>query len=235
MRDQFSRTVDLISPKIYDQVIKKKIIVFGVGGVGSAVIEALVRFGFDSITFVDNDYVKLSNLNRQIFTKYSNVGMYKCLAMRDRINEINDSIEIKYFIRKVGSNLVDFNLESYDYVVDAIDMISSKLNLIEFCSKNKIPVISSMGTGNRVRADKLKITDIYKTTYDPLAKVIRKELKKRNIKRLKVVCSDELPIAKSMRSDIPSKSIPFSASYVPPVSGYMIAGEIIKTFIKGAD
>lgn len=235
MIQQFSRTINLIGDSQYEKVVNKKVIVFGVGGVGSATIEALVRFGFKSITFVDYDRVDISNLNRQIFSKYANVGMLKCLAMKERIHEINDDIKVDYFIKKLVDNVDQFELSEYDYVVDAIDMITAKLNLIEYCHKNNIKIISSMGTGNRIRPDLLTITDVYKTKNDPLAKVMRRELKKRNVKKLKVICSEEIPITKSIRSENSSKSTPFSASFVPPVSGYMIAGEIIKTFIEGAD
>lgn len=235
MNNQFIRTRNLLGEEKYNKVISKKVIVFGVGGVGSATIEAFVRFGFKEITFVDYDKVDISNLNRQLFTTIDNVGMYKCLALRERINSINKQMKVNYLIKKLNKNIEEFQLEQYDYVIDAIDMITSKLDLIEYCSRNKINIISSMGTGNKVNPDSLKITDVYKTNNDPLAKVMRRELRKRRVKKLKVVSSDELPIIKSIRPDDKNKSTPFSASFVPPVSGYLMAGEVIRSFIEGVD
>lgn len=232
MNSQFIRTLNLLGDKEYERVTNKKVIIFGVGGVGSACIEAFVRFGFKQIDFVDFDTVDISNLNRQLFTTLDSVGMFKCIAMKERIQSINKQIKVNYKIKKILKNVEDFNLKEYDYVVDAIDMITSKLNLIEYCYKNKINIISSMGTGNKINPDKLKVLDVYKTNNDPLAKVMRRELSRRKVKRLKVVSSDELPLKRSIRNDGASKSTPFSTSFVPPVSGYLMAGEIIKTFIE---
>ncbi|MDO5027050.1 MAG: tRNA threonylcarbamoyladenosine dehydratase [Tissierellia bacterium] len=228
MTNQFSRTLPIFPDGKYEKIIDKKIIVFGTGGVGSAAIESLVRFGFKSIAFVDYDRVDESNLNRQIFTDRKNIGMYKCLAMRDRIIEINPDIQVTYFIKRLGDDIEIFNLHDYDYVIDAIDTITSKINLIEYCNKEKIPLISSMGTGNRLDPCKLSIMDVYETSYDPLSKIMRHELKKRGIKKQKVVSSKEIPPIKSRRLEGGKKSTPFSVSYVPPVAGYMIASEVIK-------
>lgn len=228
MNNQFSRTRPIFPDGKYEDLISKKILVFGTGGVGSAAVEALVRFGFKSISFVDYDRVDESNLNRQIFSNRANVGMFKCLAMKDRMLAINPNLEVKYFIKKLTDNFDIFDLKTYDVVIDAIDTVSSKINLIEFCSKNKIALISSMGTGNRLDPGKLQIMDVYETSYDPLSKVIRHELRKRGIKKQKVVSSLEAPALKSKREPGANRSTPFSVSYVPPVAGYILAGEVIR-------
>lgn len=227
MNNQFTRTRGIFSHDKYEEITSRKIIVFGTGGVGSAAIEAIVRFGFKSITYVDYDRVDESNLNRQIFTIRSNIGMYKCLAIKNRILEINPDINIKYYIKKLTFNMDDFNLKQYDYVIDAIDTVSAKINLIEYCYHNQIPLISSMGTGNRLDANKLEVMDVFDTSYDPLSKIIRHELKKRGIKKQKVISSREMPSIKSKREEGSRRSSPFSVSYVPPVSGYLMVSEVI--------
>lgn len=228
MNDQFQRTRDLFGKDIYDKIRSKKVIVFGIGGVGSSAILSLVRFGFTNITYVDYDVVDITNLNRQVFTKHKSIGQYKCLALKDYIEEINKDINIYYFIKKLNGNISYFNLDNYDYVIDAIDTISAKLDLIEYCYNNDIYIISSMGTGNKLDPGKLEVKDIYETSYDPLAKVMRKELRARGVKKLKVVCSKEESLKKSIRIGGKNKSTPFSTSFVPPVSGYMMASEIIR-------
>lgn len=237
MNKQFSRTLSLLGQDNFDKLSGKKVIVFGAGGVGAAAIVALARMGLKEISFVDFDTVDISNLNRQIFTDYSNIGQYKCLALRDYIKTFNNQIKINYFIKKVLRDFEDFELENYDYVVDAIDLISAKINLIEICYNKGINIISSMGAGNRIDPGKIKIKDIFSTSYDPLAKVLRHELKKRGVKKLKVVCSEEQTLVKSVRVDGKNKSTPSSISYIPQAFGLFIAGEISKHFltVKGSD
>ncbi|MDO4778583.1 MAG: tRNA threonylcarbamoyladenosine dehydratase [Tissierellia bacterium] len=232
MTNQFDRTITLLGDD-YNRIVNKKVIIFGIGGVGAACALALARIGIKKLTFVDFDRVDITNLNRQIFTDLHNVGMFKCIALKEYIERINTEIIIDYKIKKVLNNLNDFNLSEFDYVVDAIDLITAKLNLIEYCSKNNINIISSMGTGNRIDASKLQIVDIFSTKNDPLAKVVRRELKKRNVKKLDVVCSDEIPLKKSVREEERGKSTPSSISFVPPVSGYIMASYIIKKILKG--
>lgn len=235
MNNQFSRTIGIFTKDKYEFITSRKIIVFGTGGVGSSAIEAIVRFGFNTISFVDYDRVDESNLNRQIFTKRSNIGMFKCLAIRDRILEINPNIEINYHIKKLTDNMEQFNLKRYDFVIDAIDSVSSKLNLIEYCHNNKIPIISSMGTGNRIDANKLTVMDVFDTSHDPLSKIMRRELRKRGIKKLKVISSKELPCIKSKREEGSKRSSPFSVSFVPPVSGYLMVSELINDLMEKYD
>lgn len=232
MNKQFSRTIGLLGEKDFNKIVEKKIIVFGCGGVGAATIESLARFGLKSITFVDYDRVDESNLNRQVFTSRRNIGSYKCLALRDRIREINPEIKVEYKIKKILNNPEDFKLEDYDYVVDAIDTVTGKLSLIENCKKNSIKLISSMGAGNRLDPSKIKVMDIYDTKNDALARVMRRELRKRSIDSLKVVCSDEQAISKSIRNQTSNKSTPLSSSFVPAVAGYILAAEIIKDILR---
>lgn len=232
MNDQFSRTVNLFGQDKYELIKRKKIIVFGVGGVGSSAVEALVRFGFESITIVDYDRVDETNLNRQIFSNRSNIGMLKCLTMKERIKSINPDIKINYYIKRVSFSFEKFNLKEYDYVIDAIDSVGAKINLIDYCNKESIPIISSMGTGNRIDTSKLKVMDIFETKNDPLSKVIRRELRKRGISKQKVISSIELPRVKSKRENGARKSSPLSVSYVPPVAGYIMVSEIIKEIME---
>lgn len=233
MNNQFQRTERMFGPDLYQDLMKKKIIVFGVGGVGSAAIDAIVRMGFKSISFVDFDVVDITNLNRQIFTNHDNIGMYKCIAMENHIRKINSDIEVNYKIKKIMYNIEEFRLEEFDYVIDAIDSITAKINLAHFCYNNNIPLISSMGAGNRIDVDALKVMDIYQTKYDPLARVMRRELKSRGVKRLKVISSDEKPYCKSIRLEDVKKSSPSSISFVPPVSGYKMVSEVIKELLRG--
>ena len=232
MNKQFSRTVGLLGQDDFNRIIDKKVIVFGCGGVGAATIESLARFGLKSICFVDFDRVDESNLNRQVFTTRENIGSYKCLALRDRIKEINTQIKVDYRIKKILNTPEDFKLEDYDYVVDAIYTVTGKLSLIDYCKKNSIKIISSMGAGNRLDPSKIRVMDIYETKNDALARVMRRELRKRSVNSLKVVCSEEKAIAKSVRNQTSNKSTPLSSSFVPAVAGYILAAEIIKDILR---
>ena len=223
-----SRTELLIGAENLKKLAKAKIIVYGIGGVGSFVVEGLVRAGVEHIIIVDNDVISLSNLNRQIHATIPNIGRLKVDCMKERILDINPNVVVETYVPKniqlEEENLID---TSVSYVVDAVDTITTKLKLIERAKKQNVPIISCMGTGNKLDATKFEITDIYKTSVCPLAKVMRKELKKRKITNLKVLYSKEEPIKHEEE-----KRIPASISFVPSVAGMLIAGEVIKNIIK---
>ena len=211
--------------------------VFGIGGVGGYVCEALARSGVGKFDLIDDDKVCLSNLNRQIIATQKTIGRYKTEVMKERILDINPEAEINihncFFLPE---NASDFPFDKYDYVVDAIDTVTAKIELVMQCQKSGVPIMSSMGAGNKLDPTKFRVTDIYKTQMDPLAKVMRRELKKRGIKKLKVVYSEEEPIrpaanAQTQETDSHSagrRSIPGSTAFVPSVAGLIIAGEVIK-------
>ena len=223
-----SRTELLIGAESLKKLAKAKIIVYGIGGVGSFVVEGLVRAGVEHIIIVDNDVISPSNLNRQIHATIPNIGRLKVYCMKERILDINPNVVVETYVPKniqlEEENLID---TSVSYVVDAVDTITTKLKLIERAKKQNVPIISCMGTGNKLDATKFEITDIYKTSVCPLAKVMRKELKKRKITNLKVLYSKEEPIKHEEE-----KRIPASISFVPSVAGMLIAGEVIKNIIK---
>ena len=223
-----SRTELLIGAENLKKLAKAKIIVYGIGGVGSFVVEGLVRAGVGHIIIVDNDVISPSNLNRQIHATIPNIGRLKVDCMKERILDINPNVVVETYVPKniqlEEENLID---TSVSYVVDAVDTITTKLKLIERAKKQNVPIISCMGTGNKLDATKFEITDIYKTSVCPLAKVMRKELKKRKITNLKVLYSKEEPIKHEEE-----KRIPASISFVPSVAGMLIAGEVIKNIIK---
>ena len=230
--EEFIRTQMLIGEEAVSSLKEKKVIVFGVGGVGSYCCEAIARCGVGTITLVDNDTVSVSNINRQIIALHSTVGKYKTEVMMDRILDINPNCNVKcenvfYTDKK------EIDISSYDYIVDAIDTVSSKLALICEAQRLNIPVISSMGTGNKIDASRFQIADISKTSVCPLARVMRKELKERGIKKLKVLFSDEAPLTpKISLSDGSRRQIPASIAFVPSVAGLLIAGEVIRDLIK---
>lgn len=223
-----SRTELLIGAESLKKLAKAKIIVYGIGGVGSFVVEGLVRAGVEHIIIVDNDVISPSNLNRQIHATIPNIGRLKVDCMKERILDINPNVVVETYVPKniqlEEENLID---TSVSYVVDAVDTITTKLKLIERAKKQNVPIISCMGTGNKLDATKFEIADIYKTSVCPLAKVMRKELKKRKITNLKVLYSKEEPIKHEEE-----KRIPASISFVPSVAGMLISGEVIKNIIK---
>ena len=223
-----SRTELLIGKDNIQKLANSKVIVYGIGGVGSFVVEGLVRAGIENIILVDNDVIASSNLNRQIHATISNIGKLKVECMKERILSINPKVKVETYIPQDIENgeetLID---NSIDYVVDAVDTITTKLKLIQRAKDKQIPIISCMGTGNKLDPTKFQIENIYKTSVCPLAKVMRKELKKRGIRDLKVLYSKEEPI----KHDIESRT-PASISFVPSVAGMMIAGEVIKDIIK---
>ncbi len=223
-----SRTELLIGKDNIQKLANSKVIVYGIGGVGSFVVEGLVRAGVENIILVDNDVIAPSNLNRQIHATISNIGKLKVDCMKERILSINPKVNVETYIPQNIENgeetLID---NTIDYVVDAVDTITTKLKLIQKAKEKQIPIISCMGTGNKLDPTKFEIADIYKTSVCPLAKVMRKELKKRGIQDLKVLYSKEEPI----KHDVESRT-PASISFVPSVAGMIIAGEVIKDIIK---
>lgn len=234
MNDFFTRTEMLLGSVAMEKLKNSKVALFGVGGVGGNVAEALARSGIGRIDLIDNDSVSPSNINRQIIATTETIGKMKTEVMKSRIKEINPDAEVNTFnIFILPENINDFDFSVYDYVVDAIDTVSGKLAIIQKCSELGIPVISSMGTGNKLDPTMFEITDIYKTSVCPLARVMRTELKKRGIKKLKVLYSKETPIKpKSEQIGENGKVIPGSVSFVPSVAGLIIGGEVIKDLIK---
>lgn len=222
-----SRTELLIGKENLEKLSKSKIIVYGIGGVGSFVVEGLVRAGIENIILVDNDVISPSNINRQIHATTSNIGKLKVECMKERILLINPNVKVETYVPTDMSieeeTLID---DSVSYVVDAVDTITTKLKLIEKAKKENVPIISCMGTGNKLDPTQFEISDIYKTSVCPLAKVMRKELRKRNIKSLKVLYSKEEPIKHNTE-----KRTPASISFVPSVAGMIIAGEVVKDII----
>lgn len=229
MLNEFSRTELLLGSDGISKLKKASVAVFGVGGVGSYIAEALARSGVGNITLVDNDTVNITNINRQLIALHSTLGMLKTEAAKIRIHDINPECNVTlHDCYYTGSEI---ELSDFDYIADAIDSVTSKLNLIENAIRLNIPVISSMGTGNKLDPTKLKVTDISKTEMCPLAKVMRIELRKRGINHHKVVYSTEQPVkhrAESQEEQIHRKTIG-STSFVPSVAGLIIAGEIIRS------
>ena len=229
---EFERCEMLLGKEALDKLSSSSVAVFGVGGVGSYVCEALARCAIGKLTLIDNDTVSKSNINRQLVALNSTIGKLKTEVMGERIKDINPNASIKLynmFFSSENSDEIDFL--QFDYVVDAIDSVSSKLHLIELCKKNNINIISSMGTGNKLNPSLFTISDISKTHTCPLARVMRKELKERGINSLKVLWSPEKPIT-PLFTDNSNNRIPGSVSFVPSVAGLMIAGEVIKDIIN---
>ena len=231
MSEQFSRTEMLIGKEGIEKLKNSKVAIFGIGGVGSYVVEALTRAGVSNFILVDNDEVSISNLNRQIIATTKTIGMSKVEVAKQRILEINPEAEVEIyqeFFLPETEGIID---ETVKYIVDAIDTVTAKIELVLRAQKLNIPIISSMGTGNKLDPTKFEVTDIYKTSVCPLAKVIRKELKQRGIRKLKVVYSKEEPI-KLEKDETIKKQVPGSISFVPSVAGLIIAGEVVKDIIS---
>ncbi len=230
----FSRFELLIGEEKLQQLHKSHVLVFGVGGVGGYVVEALVRSGIGHITIVDNDCVSLTNLNRQIIATRETIGKKKVEVMKERILSIYPDCDVTtYEMFYLPENADTINLTQYDYVVDAIDTITSKIELAVRCERLGVPLISSMGTGNKMNPAMLEVSDIYKTSVCPLAKVMRKELKARRVKHLKVVYSKELPIKpRASHEQTNKRVVPGSSAFVPSSAGLLIASEVIKDLLK---
>lgn len=221
MDEQFFRTSQLIGEENVQKLFSKHVIVFGCGGVGSFVVEALARSGIGKITLVDNDLVNKSNINRQIIALHSTVGKQKVDVLKERILDINPVCQVfthnTFFLPENSSN---FDFSQYDYVVDAVDTVTAKIEIIKKSKESNIPIICSMGTGNKLNPLAFKVSDISKTNVCPLARVVRNELKKRGISKVKCVYSEELPVIQTQT--------PASIAFVPSVAGLVIASEVVK-------
>lgn len=228
--EQFIRTEMLLGPEAMERLANARVAVFGVGGVGGHVIEALARSGIGALDIVDNDKIARSNINRQIIATHKTVGRYKTEVMAERLSEINPDLRVKcYTCFYLPETARTFDFTSYDYVVDAIDTVTGKIQLILQAREAKVPVISSMGTGNKLNPGLLEIADIYETSVCPLARVMRRELKARQIPSLKVVYSKEEPIKPlNLEEASGRRATPGSTAFVPSVAGLMLAGEVIR-------
>ena len=250
MLDQFSRTQLLLGEESMKKLSDMRVAVFGIGGVGGYVCEALVRTGIGHFDLIDDDKVCLTNLNRQIIATRKTVGLYKADVMKERMLEINPNVEVNvYKCFVLPENADEFPFADYDYVIDAVDTVTAKVELVMKCKEMNVPIISSMGAGNKLDASAFKVADIYKTKMCPLAKVMRHEMKKRGVKKLKVVYSEEKPTRPIEDMSISCRThcicppgaqhkcterrdIPGSVAFVPSVAGLIIAGEVIKDLTK---
>lgn len=235
MLNQFSRTKLLLGEAAMQKLESSRVAVFGIGGVGGHTAEALVRSGLGTLDIIDNDKVCLTNINRQIFATHKTVGEYKVDAAERRLHEINPDVVInKHCVFYTPETEDSFDFTQYDYIVDAIDTVTGKLALVMNASKAKTPIICSMGAGNKLDAGAFKVADIYSTSVCPLARVMRNELRKRGIKKLKVVYSEEKPLTpidvdnEVMAEGAARRQVPGSTAFVPSVAGLIIAGEVIK-------
>lgn len=234
---EFSRTERLIGTENQQKLYDSTVVVFGVGGVGSHCIEALARSGIGHLVLVDNDTVSITNINRQSIAYHSTVGQYKTHLMKARILDINPKARVETFETFVLPENLELLLDAIgtiDYIIDAIDTVTAKLVIVEYADAHQLPLISSMGTGNKLRGDLFEITDITKTSVCPLCRVMRKELKTRGIKHLKVLYSKEQPRTPLLPNEEPSskRAVPGSVSFVPPVAGLLIAGEVIRDLLE---
>lgn len=227
----FCRTKILIGDKCLEKLKNAKVAVFGVGGVGSFVVEALARAGVGSFVLIDKDQVSLSNINRQLIATHKTIGKLKVDVAKERILSINPEAKVETFAEFFMPGNTNILNNSITYIVDAIDTVTAKIELVMQAQKLGIPIISSMGTGNKLNPCLFEITDIYKTQVCPLAKVMRKELKQRGVKHLKVLYSKEEPLKSGIIGEN-GKAIPGSISFVPSVAGLIIAGEVIKDLLK---
>ena len=219
---KFQRLKLLIGEENFSKLNASTVAIFGVGGVGSFAVEALARSGIGHLILIDRDNIDATNINRQIHALNSTVGKSKVEVMRERILDINPAAQVdtiqKFFLP--GENVEDFFICRYDYVVDAIDTLTAKIFLVEECNRRGIKIISSMGAGNKLDATRFKVSDIFQTSVDPVAKIMRKKFRERGIKNLKVVWSDEMPL--------PVKNFIGSVAFVPSVAGLILAGEVVK-------
>ena len=250
MLTQFSRTELLLGKEAMDKLKNSRVAVFGIGGVGGYVCEALVRSGIGAFDLIDDDKVCLTNLNRQIIATRKTVGKYNVDVMKERMLEINPDVNVR--IHKcffLPENADEFPFDEYDYVVDAVDTVTAKIELVMKSQAMNVPIISSMGAGNKLDGSMFQVADIYKTKVCPLAKVMRRELKKRGVKKLKVVYSEEQPVRPLEDMSISCRTrcvcppgakhkcterrdIPGSVAFVPSVAGLIIAGEVVKDLVK---
>lgn len=230
--DQLQRTEMLLGKEALEKLRRSRVAVFGVGGVGGFAVEALARTGIGALELVDRDVVSLTNLNRQILATHETIGRDKVDVAVERVRAIDPSIRVtgrKCFYLPETADQFDFS--GYDYVVDAVDTVKAKIDIIVRATEAGVPVISSMGAGNKLDPTQFRVADIYKTSMDPLAKVLRKELRKRGVKRLKVVYSPEKPLTPGEPGEEPApgkRTTPGSIAFVPSVAGLVIAGEVVK-------
>lgn len=234
MQKEFTRLEMLIGIEGLDKLANSRVAVFGVGGVGGFVCESLVRSGIGEIHIIDNDTIDITNINRQLIALNSTIGKLKVDVLEERLKDINKNVKVyKYPIFYLPDVQTDIPFKELDYIVDAIDTVSAKIDIILKAKEFNIPIISSMGCGNRLDPTKLIITDLYKTKNDPLAKVMRHEMKKRNVKKLTVIASNEIPIKASQKSEN-KRSFPGSFSPVPATAGLYIAAHIINNILKNS-
>ena len=236
MPDQFSRTQLLLGPEAMERLARCRVAVFGVGGVGSYTVEALARSGVGALDLIDDDRVCLTNLNRQLFALRSTVGKYKVDVARERILDINPNCAVTtYKTFYMPESREQFDFTKYDYVVDAIDTVTGKLALIEAAREAGVPILCSMGAGNKTEASAFEVADLYETTACPLARVMRRECRRRGIEHLKVVYSRETPLrAAAAEGEAPPegrRDIPGSTAFVPGAAGLIAAGEVVKDLI----
>lgn len=238
METAFTRTELLLGPEAMTRLRAARVAVFGVGGVGGYVCEALVRSGVGAFELIDSDVVSLTNLNRQIIATHETLGRYKTEVMRERMLQINPACDVRvrncFYLPETAE---DFDFSQYDYIVDAVDTVTAKVSLVLRAEAACVPIISSMGAGNKLDASRFRVADIYQTTGCPLARVMRQALKKRGVKRLKVVFSDEVPQRPAVRLDAPEgagrRDVPGSVAFVPSVAGLILAGEVVKDLARG--
>ena len=229
--EQFSRTEGLLGRAAMERLENARVAVFGIGGVGGYVCEALARSGVGALDLVDSDRVAASNLNRQIIATHDTLGQLKVEAMRERIRQINPEAAIEvYPCFFLPENKEEFPFGEYDYIVDAVDTVAAKIALVLEAEEKGVPIISSMGAGNKLDASAFRVADIYSTKVCPLARVMRRELKKRDIRKLKVVYSEEMPLTPvgDMDGEEGRRSTPGSVAFVPSVAGLIMAGEVVK-------
>jgi len=234
---EFSRTELLIGKSNLERLKTKKVAVIGIGGVGSFATEALARSSIGKLVLVDNDTINLTNMNRQLHATHRTLSKNKVDIMAERVKDINPECEVQIFNTFITEKNIPEIIQGVHYVIDAIDTVSSKIDLILYCKENDINIISCLGTGNKLDPTMFKISDIYKTKICPLAKIVRHELRKRNIESLKVLYSEEIPIKlkqdemEDYKENAAKRQVPGSISFVPPVAGMIIAGEVIKELI----
>lgn len=227
--EQFSRSELLLGKENMEKLKRSRVAVFGIGGVGSFAAEALARTGVGALELFDMDTVSITNINRQIIATLDTVGKYKTDAMKERIALINPEAEVvSHRCFFLPDNSAEFDFSKYDYVVDAVDTVTAKIELVMKCRENGVPIISSMGAGNKLDPTRFEVEDIYKTSVCPLARVMRTELRKRGVERLKVVYSKEPPVVPLSSEETAKKTVPGSLAFVPSVAGLIIAGEVIK-------
>lgn len=236
MINEFSRTELLLGADGMEKLKRARVAVFGIGGVGGYAVEALARAGIGALDLIDNDVISLTNINRQIIALHSTVGLPKTDVMAARVKDINPECEVRTYQTFYGPDTAEkFDFAQYDYIIDAIDTVTGKLALAVNAQKANTSIISSMGTGNKLDPTAFTVTDIYKTSFCPLARIMRKELRKRGIERLKVVYSQEEALTpEGVTEELPQgrRSIPGSVSFVPSAAGLILAGEVIKDIVN---